>query len=180
MRKCNLHAQSGIKTILPAKAKLVKEPLHQGIARPMIPLHQFSELHLQLSPLLSSFHPSKPTRTGKVRYQLGAAFLVARNTLREHTKKTYSCRAKRLTAVEAQTFTVLKTEPDILPYNKHTYMPQSPLREPLTTPTLYHACATDDTAAEPRKCEPQTAKWIKMLLLYSLLIEPLSGHEKQQ
>lgn len=77
-----------------ARAKLVKEPLHQGIARPMIPLHQFSEPHLQLSPLLSSFHTSKPTRTGKVRYSLGAALLVATNTLREHTEKDIQLQGK--------------------------------------------------------------------------------------
>jgi hypothetical protein len=112
-----------------------------------------------------------------VRYQLGAALLVATNTLREHTKKTYSCRAKRLTAVEAQTFTVLKTEPDILPYK------QTGIHAAIAVTRAAHnahVIPTDDTAAEPRKCEPQTAKWIKMLLLYSLLIEPLSGHEKQQ
>ncbi|KAL7924008.1 hypothetical protein ACQKWADRAFT_288513 [Trichoderma austrokoningii] len=75
MRRCHLHAPSGIKTILPARAKQAKEPLHQGIARPMIPFAPISPSQI------CCFHPSKPTGTSKVRYQRGAAT----NALREHT-----------------------------------------------------------------------------------------------
>jgi hypothetical protein len=89
-------------------------------------------------------------RVRKVRYQLGAAPLVATNRLREHNTgmqgtAPYSRRGSGIHIIE------YRTRHPTVQTSKQTNMPQSPLHEPLTTPKLYHACAIDDTAAEPRK-----------------------------